>query len=1839
MCNKAPEKYNFGPALAGDVPLVITMIITNTTKSFPLSILSIGGIANPNFSVTTTCPMGSETLAPQSSCGAEIAFHPTSGGEFQYSAVVRFSAGSGSPALTSFVPMTGTGVAPLVFSGVNPIDPAGVTTTSINLTWTPIDQVSSYAVLGGVSGSALSTLDYASSSASGLTVQHLNPATSYTFQVKALDLLGNLDPNTVTQGFSTDTLGSFSAPTALSASENMNVVSSNIGLSCTDARGHYPTFVALLSQSDPDVNCTLLTAPYRVSCTPLFKTGHANWSSTLSLSCLLNNYPQYYTQTLSVNVMHVDRPPVLSGLGNLMVEAGTLLTSNTPVASDPNAYSLSYSCQSDGLVDGSVSSTAPACSTLLNQDGSQASFNSVTGLLEWTPPLGMSNTQREVQITVTNGRLSTSAIIVISIGAPPPSASQSTLTLSSNSIYSGSSTTVTLQAKDNAGNSLTTGGSNVIFSTTGGLSTVSFAPTVDHGNGIYTAQATGVVSGTATTLHASLQGVPVTTTLPTLSVTPGPLSPRTSFITLSSSSLASGSTLTVTLIGKDDAGNLRTSGGGSIAFGISGGTSTGSFSSVTDSNNGIYTAVFTAETSGTATTVTGSVNSVGVTSSPLPQITVGIGGVSLSQSLFSLTQSTLVAGSTARALLVLKDQAGNLIQDASQASQLTFGIQSSGTSQGTLGPILAVSGSPGSYQATFTATSSGTTNTLQAQYSRLGIFTSIPSFTVSASGSSQSVSTVTSSPLSVTDDDVTQSQITVTLKDGNGNPVPGKSVNLNSNRQGSDTISAPSGLSNSQGVVNFYVRSKTLGTSTYTATDTTESLTLTQTAQVSYTAGAVSSSQSTVVSSPATNVTANNLNTSTITVTLLDSTGNPVSGKTTSLSSNRSGSDTITPLTPSTNSFGQATFSIKSTTSGNSILTASDVTDSLLITQTSSVTFVSGSVSASQSTVTGSPLTLSANNVATSTITVTLLDAYNNLISGKTVSLTSDRGTYDTISPASAATTLGKASFTLSSNQPGTSVISALDVDDSLPVTQTVTLTFTPQIPSVLNSTVTFIPASLPADNNTQSTVTVTLLDSNRVPVANRTVSLSSTRGATDTFLPQSSGSATSNSSGQAIFTITSAKVGMPVLTATDVTDSIVLTQKAQPTFLSSGSFPLSDYQASLANLNSQPGNNILPVSQWKDASQLSSINDGLLRNFNYSVASGWSGDGTLNTASNLGPFRLNFGGSSEYLDLGGSMNGNTAYSFEAWIRPTAPTSSGSMILTNSDSSSRGFSISQSSGGTGLLSMTSASYASVVLADSPTSYWKFNETSGSTANDYSGNSNTGTYYTPSTGFTFGQPSLIGNSDTSVFFPGTGTTSGATVYTNYQVNTPNTFTLEAWFNTTTTTGGKILGMGNYQNGISNGYDRHVYMTNSGGLIFGVNPSPVVTITASGPYNDGTNHHVVATLSPNGMFLYVDGALISSNASITSGQSLLGYWRVGGDNIQNWPNPPTNYFFSGNLEHVAIYPTALSLARVQAHYQAARYSCNSLSSLVANAWTYIAGVVNLGNQTGNLYVNGNLQCSVSVLPSPSSQDLIVGGATTLSNFWSGNLATLRTYGLALTSSQVRANYAANAAKFDLNQLGAPVPLMWLRADAIQGLSDGANVSTWKDMTQYGNDATQGVAANQPTWKNNVINGYPTIRFNGSTSYLNGQSVFPTMSDYTLFAVIKTSTSCTTSCVMLGSPYDKYAFYVYANALRLNQNGSGSTASTNPIFMNTPYLVEAIYVNASLLATYYINGVSSGTTNPPAAIPSGTGANIQIGADLTNYFFSGDIAEILLYGSALSSQDRSLIESYLNSKYGIY
>lgn len=308
----------------------------------------------------------------------------------------------------------------------------------------------------------------------------------------------------------------------------------------------------------------------------------------------------------------------------------------------------------------------------------------------------------------------------------------------------------------------------------------------------------------------------------------------------------------------------------------------------------------------------------------------------------------------------------------------------------------------------------------------------------------------------------------------------------------------------------------------------------------------VPSAANSTVTADLSSLTADGFATVNVTVTLQDSAMGPLVGKSVTLNSSRSSQDLISPSTVGTDSSGNAVFTVTSTVAGSATFSAFDTTDSMAVTQIAPVTFTAGAPAAATSNVISSVATLVADGFATTTVTVTLNDAYNNVVGGQSVQLNSVRGSLDVISPSTATTdAFGVATFSVNSTSIGDAVFSADVTALSLTVTQMATVTYTPGPTSAVQSQIAASSSSIAADGAAISTITVTLKDANSNVVAGNTVTLASDRGVLDSI----SGSAVTDGSGVATFTVSSTAAGTSTYTATDTTESVMLMATASVTF------------------------------------------------------------------------------------------------------------------------------------------------------------------------------------------------------------------------------------------------------------------------------------------------------------------------------------------------------------------------------------------------------------------------------------------------------------------------------------------------------------------------------------------------------------------------------------------------------------------------------------------------------------------------------------------------------------------
>jgi RHS repeat-associated protein len=234
--------------------------------------------------------------------------------------------------------------------------------------------------------------------------------------------------------------------------------------------------------------------------------------------------------------------------------------------------------------------------------------------------------------------------------------------------------------------------------------------------------------------------------------------------------------------------------------------------------------------------------------------------------------------------------------------------------------------------------------------------------------------------------------------------------------------------------------------------------------------------------------------------------------------------------------------------------------------------------------------------------------------------------------------------------------------------------------------------------------------------------------------------------------------------------------------------------------------------------------------------------------------------------------------------------------------------------------LIAGSYSGVVLSDAPMAYWRLDDSSGTSATDSSGNGLAASYAGGVRLVASG--ALRGDSDSGVAFDGVNDDVKRAPVTTQTSNV----TMEAWIYWTGCCfnfgAGPIL-VYNGNSG-SNGYG--LMISAGGGGSCGVSNQLFVleggvTCNADGaggivPTNQWV--FVAATRSSSGVWTtYVNGVATTSSSSSpapvapTSGSTSIGASGLGGSNN-----------FAGRIDEVAVYNTALSAARIEAHYAAAR-----------------------------------------------------------------------------------------------------------------------------------------------------------------------------------------------------------------------------------------------------------------------------------------------------------------------------
>jgi len=200
-----------------------------------------------------------------------------------------------------------------------------------------------------------------------------------------------------------------------------------------------------------------------------------------------------------------------------------------------------------------------------------------------------------------------------------------------------------------------------------------------------------------------------------------------------------------------------------------------------------------------------------------------------------------------------------------------------------------------------------------------------------------------------------------------------------------------------------------------------------------------------------------------------------------------------------------------------------------------------------------------------------------------------------------------------------------------------------------------------------------------------------------------------------------------------------------------------------------------------------------------------------------------------------------------------------------------------------------------------------------------------------------------------------------------------------------------------------------------------------------------------------------------------------------------------------------------------------------------------------------------------------------------------------------------------------------------DASTITKDGSNlVSAWNDKSGQANHVTQATGSKQPLWVDQVQDTFPTIRFDGSNDEMAVTYGSSLSTAATVFIVCTMPTASGGERMVFDglTSGGRFAYLKSSGNIHYMYRGNGVSSTTVD---KTMRMFTLVWNGSS--SSLGIDGTDVTTGNVGTQSPTG----LRLGAQYNSANFGDtDICEILIYGSALSTADRTSIENYLSNKW---
>jgi Concanavalin A-like lectin/glucanases superfamily/HYR domain/PKD domain len=270
--------------------------------------------------------------------------------------------------------------------------------------------------------------------------------------------------------------------------------------------------------------------------------------------------------------------------------------------------------------------------------------------------------------------------------------------------------------------------------------------------------------------------------------------------------------------------------------------------------------------------------------------------------------------------------------------------------------------------------------------------------------------------------------------------------------------------------------------------------------------------------------------------------------------------------------------------------------------------------------------------------------------------------------------------------------------------------------------------------------------------------------------------------------------------------------------------------------------------------------------------------------------------------------------------------------------------------------------------------------------------------------------------------------------------------------------------------------------------------------------------------------------------------------------------------------------------------------------------------------------------------------IGGGLNGPDYFYGDIAEMLVYDHALSRDDQQSLEGYLLDKYGISPWPTSgEPRVWLRADQGAEFTAAGRLQWWDDQSGNDNSALQWYPGRNATWIPDAINGKPAVRFNGTADYLDlpDSTVPPGNSPYTMLAVLRPLGTNNSGASFLGAGNTSGG---EANWFTLGPDGrfynawwfDDAVTGTGAITLGEPVLLSVVY-DTTQGRSLYVSGHIEGRST--SILRNGGIRNNRLGAWINGAdYFNGDIAEVIVYGRALSDAERVTAECRLASKYAI-